>query len=133
MTRPVIYMCHPVAGDVKNNIARALRWLAWLRKSYPKTTFIAPWIAGVMSVGSDGTPEERKAGLVDDCAEDPELAALWDEAKRAVEERDPDCCRGDRSRCRCAAKQLAVRDENTDRSWIKYLALCTATDSDGDR
>jgi hypothetical protein len=34
--------------------------------------------------------------------EDPELARLWDEAKRAVEERsDPDCCVGDRSRCRC--------------------------------
>lgn len=50
------------------NVQRALRWLAWLRQSFPETTFIAPWIAGVQSVGGDGTPEEREAGIVDCCA-----------------------------------------------------------------
>lgn len=52
---------------LRANIDRALRWLAWLRKSFPETTFIAPWIAGVQSVGGDGTPEEREAGVVDCC------------------------------------------------------------------
>lgn len=50
---------------LRANIDRALRWLAWLRKSFPETTFIAPWIAGVQSVGGDGTPEEREAGMAD--------------------------------------------------------------------
>lgn len=60
--------------------------------------------------------------------DDPEMERHWEDAKRACEAReqrqlsralelaaeltaDPDCCVGDRSRCRCAAKQLAVRDE----------------------
>jgi len=74
--------------------------------------------------------------------EDPELAAAWDEAKRIVEARDvcsrclgrqgmhyswctasadPDCCVGDRSQCRCAAKQLAVTDEDVERE--KWMAV----------
>lgn len=50
------------------NLQRALRWLAWLRKSFPETTFIAPWIASVMSGEDDSDPAQREAGLVDDCA-----------------------------------------------------------------
>jgi hypothetical protein len=64
----------PLAADemvklaLQANIDRALRWLAWLRKSFLETTFIAPWIACVVSRSGDGTPEEREAGMVDDCA-----------------------------------------------------------------
>ena len=65
MKRRVLYMCHPVGGDVENNIKRALRWLAWLRRSYPGTTFVAPWIAGIMSGEDDADPAQREAGLVD--------------------------------------------------------------------
>lgn len=65
MSRSVIYMCHPVAGNVDSNISRALRWLAWLRKSYPETTFIAPWIAGILAGEDDDDPVQREAGLVD--------------------------------------------------------------------
>lgn len=93
MTRQVLYVAHPVApteaeieyaklsigklpewgltpisAAIQQNLQRALRWLAWLRKSFPETTFIAPWISVIQSVGGDGTPEEREAGLVDDCA-----------------------------------------------------------------
>lgn len=67
MTRPVLYMAHPVGGDVDGNIKRALRWLAWLRAKFPDVTSSAPWIAGVLSVGGDGTEAQREAGLVDDC------------------------------------------------------------------
>lgn len=54
---------------------------------------------------------------------DPDLAAVWDEAKRIVEARDDDCCVGDRSQCRCAARQLAVTDEDVDREkWVAVWA-----------
>ena len=65
--RLVLYMAHPLGGDVDANLKRALRWLAWLRRTRPEATIIAPWIAAVMSIGDDGTPEERAAGLLDDC------------------------------------------------------------------
>lgn len=68
MARPVLYMAHPVSGDVKANIHRALNWLSWLRRSFPETTFIAPWIVGIMSGEDDADPAQREAGLVDCCA-----------------------------------------------------------------
>ena len=81
--RTVWYCCHPVAptvaelepfigpGDfamrcaVDCNIQRALRWLRWLRVSFPECTFIAPWIASIMSGDDDSDPAQREAGLVD--------------------------------------------------------------------
>jgi hypothetical protein len=89
--RPVIYMMHPLAPTaeeiefamerhgkpcsqeyavrlaLQRNIERALRWLAWLRRTFPSATFIAPWIATVQSLDGDDSPELREAGLVDDC------------------------------------------------------------------
>lgn len=53
---------------ISRNINLALRWLAWLRASFPQDTFIAPWIATVMSLHGDDSPELREAGLRDDCA-----------------------------------------------------------------
>jgi hypothetical protein len=52
----------------RDNVGRALQWLAWLRKSFPETTFIAPWIASILSGEQDSDPKQREAGLVDDCA-----------------------------------------------------------------
>jgi hypothetical protein len=57
-----------VRAALRANIQRALRWLAWLRKSFPRITFIAPWIATIESLHGDDSPEVREAGLVDDCA-----------------------------------------------------------------
>lgn len=92
MSRTVLYVAHPLAPTdaeiaqqpssiainlidgspdtraLKANLDRALRWLAWLRKSFPETTFIAPWIATVMSLDGDDSPGLREAGLFDDCA-----------------------------------------------------------------
>lgn len=53
---------------LRANLDRAMRWLAWLRRSFPETTFIAPWIAAVLSGEDDANPVQREAGLVDDCA-----------------------------------------------------------------
>lgn len=68
MTRAVLYVCHPLGGNVASNLQRAMRWLSWLRRSFPETTFVAPWIAAVLSDEDDADPEQREAGLVDACA-----------------------------------------------------------------
>lgn len=97
MTRLVLYVAHPlrpteaeiaacyerptegraaeeaaraasVRKALQRNIARAERWLSWLRRSFPETTFIAPWIAAVLSGEDDSDPAQREAGLVDACA-----------------------------------------------------------------
>lgn len=92
-TRRVLYMAHPVSptseelvelpleigmtreeiaevssSPVRMNIQRAIRCLAWLRASFPETTFIAPWIASIQSQNGDDSPVLRESGLVDDCA-----------------------------------------------------------------
>jgi hypothetical protein len=83
VSRPLIYMAHPVAptaeeiadrdhptpvdAAINRNLASALRWLAWLRASFSETTFIAPWISVIQSLGGDDSPALREAGLVDDC------------------------------------------------------------------
>jgi hypothetical protein len=59
-------MAHPVAGDVTANLARALRWLAWLSKREPDVTIIAPWIAAIMSGEDDSDPAARARGLAHD-------------------------------------------------------------------
>lgn len=92
MTRRVLYVAHPLAPSeeaikaiidllsdsvdqreattkiVRQNVKRALCWLDWLRRSFPETTFIAPWIAAIMSGEDDADPKAREAGLVDACA-----------------------------------------------------------------
>jgi hypothetical protein len=42
---------------LQRNLERALRWLAWLRSSFPAITFIAPWIATIQSLHGDDSPE----------------------------------------------------------------------------
>lgn len=66
-------MAHPLRGDVAANLARSLRWLAWLRWKYPAFTFVAPWIASIMSGQDDGDPADRMAGLADAQALIPRL------------------------------------------------------------
>lgn len=49
------------------NCHRALRWLRWLRRYFPEVTFIAPWVAAVMSGEDDADEAQRERGLRDDC------------------------------------------------------------------
>lgn len=69
MRRKLFYMAHPLGAPdhagLEANLNRACRWLAWLRKTYPSVTFIAPWIAAVISGEDDSDPAQREAGLVD--------------------------------------------------------------------
>ena len=59
----LVYMAHPVAGDVPGNIASAKRWLRTLQDSYPNKDFIAPWIIDV-EIYDDSNPLYREAGLL---------------------------------------------------------------------
>ncbi len=59
------YMAHPVAGDVQANVARAIRWLAWLRKQEPEACIIAPWIPALLAGEDDADPAQRERGLRD--------------------------------------------------------------------
>jgi hypothetical protein len=63
--RLVLYVGHPVSGDVDGNIKRALRWLKWLRHRDPDNTYIMPWIAALQSGEDDNDPVARERGLVD--------------------------------------------------------------------
>lgn len=49
----------------RTNVDRAMKWLTWLRRSFPETTFIAPWIASVLAGDDDRDPAQREAGIVD--------------------------------------------------------------------
>lgn len=71
--RTVLYLAHPLAGDVPGNLARAMRWLAWARRKYPGSTIIAPWIAAIAAGEDDSDPAQREAGLVDAEAVIPRL------------------------------------------------------------
>lgn len=69
MRRRVFYVAHPLGAasrdGLEHNLLAAGRWLTWLRRSFPATTLIAPWIAGVLSGEDDADPAQREAGIVD--------------------------------------------------------------------
>ena len=63
-----LYLAHPVSGDVPANIARALRWLKFLRRHTPDVVIACPWIASILSGEDDADPAQRARGL-QDCIE----------------------------------------------------------------
>jgi hypothetical protein len=65
MSRRILYMAHPVGGDVPGNVRRALDWLASLRRSEPNVTIIAPWLASLASGENDADPVARERGMID--------------------------------------------------------------------
>lgn len=53
---------------IRDNIANAKLWLAWLIRRFPTITFIAPWIAALDGGGDDDLdPVQRDRGLRDCC------------------------------------------------------------------
>lgn len=56
-----------MAMAIESNMDRAIRWLSWHRLSFPGDTFIAPYVAALMSGEDDSDPAAREAGLVDAC------------------------------------------------------------------
>lgn len=66
--RRVLYMAHPVGGDVAGNVRRALGWLAWLMACEPDVAFIAPWLACIAAGADDSNPRARERGMLDNLA-----------------------------------------------------------------
>lgn len=89
--RPVLYVAHPltptdaeiraigVPSDgateytlrehaVRENLARAQRWLTWLRVAFQETTFTAPWLSNILAYGDDAYIAAFERGGVDACA-----------------------------------------------------------------
>lgn len=63
----VIYLAHPVSGDVPGNLAEARRWIRWLYDHVPGIAIVATWITEC-EVFDEGNPEHRKLGLRHDLA-----------------------------------------------------------------
>jgi hypothetical protein len=47
--KPIIYVAHPVTGDVKANCDKVLAWLKWLTQVDPSRIYIAPWVGEVLA------------------------------------------------------------------------------------
>lgn len=63
MTR-LMFLAHPVGGDVPGNLARARRWLAYLFAAYREIVVVAPWITDLGAIPlDDAVAEERERGI----------------------------------------------------------------------
>lgn len=60
--RQLVYIAHPVRGDVQANIARVLRWYRWLTITQPGPVYCIPWLPDVL-VFDDAKEVERAAGM----------------------------------------------------------------------
>ena len=58
----LVYVAHPVAGDVQANLARAKQWLRWLYDELPEVTFVAHWLIDI-EILDDANPAHRELGL----------------------------------------------------------------------
>lgn len=47
--KEIIYVAHPVSGDVHGNIEKVLKWLRWLTAADPSRIYIAPWVGEVQA------------------------------------------------------------------------------------
>jgi hypothetical protein len=64
----LLYLAHPVSGDVRGNIDRALRWLAFLSRAMPENAVAAPWVSNLLAGDDDSDPRQRERGLRNCCA-----------------------------------------------------------------
>ena len=63
----VVYLAHPLSGDVIGNLASAKRWVRWVETAYPDFAVVASWIVEC-EIWDDSDPEHRAAGLARDLA-----------------------------------------------------------------
>ena len=72
----VIYLAHPVRGDVQNNLAKAKRWVKWATESHPDVAVVASWITEC-EVFNDAEPDQREKALQRDCAVLAKCDEVW--------------------------------------------------------
>jgi len=75
-SKRVIYMAHPVSGDVEANLARARRWLLWIYREHPDTAVVCNWILDC-EILDDSNPDDRSMGLRHDLAIIERVDAVW--------------------------------------------------------
>jgi hypothetical protein len=60
----VLFMSHPVAGDVPANLARARRWYRWLQWAAPDCAIVCQWLTAIEVLGeNDADPVQRERGI----------------------------------------------------------------------
>lgn len=77
-TEHVVFLSHPVAGDVRGNLARFEAWFRLLYREHPDTCLCAPWYLYVRSFGDDGPlGPYRRRGLADNLGVVVRSAEVW--------------------------------------------------------
>ncbi len=61
----IVYIAHPIAGDVENNITKILEIIERINVMEPDVVPFAPYLGDVMAL-NDNDPEMRKRGLKND-------------------------------------------------------------------
>jgi hypothetical protein len=72
----VVYMAHPVSGDVEGNLAKARIFVRELETKHPDVAIVASWITEC-EIWNDADPEERAAGMRRDMAVLGVCHELW--------------------------------------------------------
>lgn len=71
----VVYLCHPVSGDIEANLRSARDWVRWA-ETYHDVAIVASWIIEC-EIWDDNNPTHRAAGLCRDLAVLERCDEVW--------------------------------------------------------
>lgn len=63
----IVYICHPVSGDVMGNIEKIMKIIRDINLSRSDVVPFAPYLGDLLSL-DDNKPEERDRGILNDIA-----------------------------------------------------------------
>ena len=86
----LIYLAHPVRGDVVNNLARAKRWWKWVIDNYSDVAVVAGWVVEC-EILDDSNEAQRAAGLQRDVACALRCDEIWLVGGRVSEGMNIEC------------------------------------------
>jgi hypothetical protein len=72
----LIYLAHPVSGDVAGNLESCRAIMLDLMGRYPHHAFVAPWIT-YCEILDDDDPEQRARGMRDDLVVLARCDQIW--------------------------------------------------------
>lgn len=58
----LVYLAHPLSGDIPGNLAEAKRWARWIYDHFDDVAVVAPWILDA-EILDDTNPAHRASGL----------------------------------------------------------------------
>lgn len=62
MSMKIVFICHPIAGDIKGNLAKISKIIREINLNEPDVVPFAPYYADVIAM-NDTIPEERQRGI----------------------------------------------------------------------